>query len=114
MRPALSAALAAIALTGCSGTTAPDIEAVQERWKQRIVREIPVGTDLVTVKQWFEKQGLQPYPKDLKSSPDLAVLLESIPAREWFCGRWMITVDIRSSPESKVAGYDFGAAGQCL
>ena len=114
MRSMLGGAFAVLTLIGCGGSTAPDIDAATKRWQQRITKEIPVGTDLLTAKQWFETQGLQPYPRDVKRSKDLAVLLESMPAREWYCGKWLITVEVRSSPESKVAAYDFDAVGQCL
>jgi hypothetical protein len=104
---------ASVALVGC-GTTKAEIDAATDRWRQRLAAEIPPGTDAVTAKQWFEKQGLRADRKPLGKSNDMQVLLESIPAREWYCGKWMVNADVRVSDSGKVTGYDVGALGQCL
>jgi hypothetical protein len=110
---AAGASLAIVALLGC-GSTKPDLDALEQSWRQRITAEIPVGTDVRVAREWFEKQGLNPQPKILENSKDLVVWLGSVPAREWYCEKWVVNVVLKVSADEKVAAYDFGAAGVCL
>jgi hypothetical protein len=102
-------------LLGCA-TSRTDVDMALDAWRNRVATEIPVGTDVTTVVQWFERQGMQPQPNPLKpvNDRDLEVYLGSVPAREWFCGRWMLRAVVRVSPEKKVERYDFDALGDCL
>jgi hypothetical protein len=116
MRSALATVFAAFLLLGC-GTTKGEVDAATERWRQRITTEIPTGIEASSAKQWFEKQGLRPYSPTLaklSEANDMEVLLESVPAREWFCEKWMVRVLVKVSAEAKVVQYDFGALGVCL
>ena len=105
--------LGCIVLVGC-GTTRVEIDVAKEKWGQRPAAEIPPGTDVAVAMRWFEQQGLQAHPKYLEKTNDLDVLVESIPAREWYCSNWFVKVDIRVSPEQKVTRYDVEALGRCL
>jgi hypothetical protein len=116
MRSVLAIPFAAAVLLGCA-TTKSEVDAATDRWRQRITAEIPTGTEASAVKQWFENQGLQPYRPVLAKATeanDMEVWLESVPAREWFCDKWMLKVLIKVSLEEKVAQYDFQALGACL
>src|SRR5690242_5127634 len=98
MRSALATLLIAM-LVGCS-TTKKEVDAATERWKQRIATEIPIGAQADAARQWFEKQGLKPYSPVLATgsdAKDMEVLLESVPAREWVCDKWMIRVLVKVS-----------------
>jgi hypothetical protein len=99
-------------LANC-GSTKSELDALTEGWKSKIATAIPIGTEEATARAWFEKQGLKPHA-DLKSPRDMVVWLGSVPAREWFCSQWMANVTVRTTPDGRVASYEFGSAGQCL
>ena len=110
---AMAGVLILTTLCGC-GNSKADIDAFSSAWKKRIDAEIPVGTDAVAVRTWFQKQGLNAQPNAEKSN-DLIVWLGSIPAREWYCDKWFINVVVTVSPEGKTASYYFdNASGACL
>ena len=116
MRLALATFSALIVLVGCVSTKA-EVDSAVEGWRQRISSGIPLGTDVSNARQWFEKQGLKPLVPALtrpNEAKDLEVSLESIPAREWYCSKWMVTALVRVSPEGKVARHEVRALGQCL
>src|SRR5689334_4811748 len=116
MRVRLAALLVVTAVSlGCS-TVRTDVDAGLAPWRTRVADEIPVGTDIKTVMVWFERQGMHPERNPLArvDEHDLEVYLGSIPAREWYCGRWMLRAVIRVSSEGRVTAYDFHAMGDCL
>ena len=110
---AAAAILLSATVAGC-GTSRADVDALTNSWKTRITAEIPVGANAEVARQWFVRHGLDPQPKPLENSKDLVVVLGSIPAREWYCEKWVVNVVVKVSPEEKVMGYDFRAAGVCL
>jgi len=110
---AATAILFSAALVGCS-TSKAEVDALTNSWKTRITAEIPIGANAEAARQWFVGHGLDPQAKPLENSKDLVVILGSIPAREWYCEKWVVNVIVKVSPEEKVAGYDFRAAGVCL
>jgi hypothetical protein len=100
-------------LLGCASTRT-DVETPLVPWKERINREIPVGTDAAAAKEWFERQGLETHRDFLKPSNDMEILLGDVPAHEWYCDKWVLRVLAKVSPDGKVASYDFGAVGICM
>jgi len=82
-------------------------------WKEMIKAEIPVGSEVKKVTEWFSNKGYKAQADLLQQNKDLTVFLDSFPAEDWFCDKWFITVKINIL-ENKVDNYEFGAAGACL
>jgi len=113
MRVRAALALSVTLAVASCGSTKPELDALTEGWKAKIATAIPIGTEQAAARAWFEKQGLSPHA-DLKNPRDMVVWLGAVPAREWFCSKWMANVTVNTTPDGKVASYEFSSAGQCL
>jgi outer membrane murein-binding lipoprotein Lpp len=76
MRAVAAAVLSAVLLTACS--TKPKLDELASGWRGRVNAAVPVGTDLVKAKAWFESQGAKVPPTLAKN--EAIVWLETVRA----------------------------------
>lgn len=116
MRLASTLLITSIVLTSC-GTSDSDVAAFTRAWRERINAEIPIGTNTVSAKVWFQYKLLPIFPNGDRLNGEFLVILGAIPAREWNCEKWDLQVRVKVSPDTqdtKVVGYEFESIGNCL
>ncbi len=105
--------IVSIILSGCA-INHTDTTSKLEEWKRQIDVSIPVGTDIQTVKAWFEQKGITVKPVISNNTTDMEARLGMLPAKELYCSEWILQVLIKTTFYYTVDSYKYEALGVCL